>query len=377
MTHLLVNYFNPLLQVTENTTSLFVTNVTSASILYTSQHPMVIARTVIYCVVWPASIMFGIGGNTLSLVVLGKYGDSSSTSMFLKSLAVADTMTLLIRCVQMVFVWRELFWADQYLAWKLSSFSFVKCSHLSERIGNSITVAIVFERVVAVTRPFQYKNKCSSLRTAVIILMIHAVIVSTSLPNIVDIFMCDYNSVVNRTGFTSNTDDVQLYLVSRFSNSSKLISVLTTVNAFNRLVFDLMPIPIVILGNLIIIIQLRRNHDMKSKSTERQQQRKENERQLTKLLLMISTLFLILCGPAVIYAGLARTEILQFGNSLEATLGIDIVTTFILINSCINFIVYAVMNKKYNDGYKRVLRCFCRNSDNRCVSGNVYSNRNP
>ena len=152
VTYLLVNYVNLLLQVTENTTSLFVTKVTSSSILYTSQHPTVIARTVIYCVVWPVSIMFGICGNTLSLVVLGKYGDSSSTSMFLKSLAVADTMTLLIRSVQMVFVWRELFWADQYLAWKLSSFSFVKCSHLSERIGNSITVAIVFERVVAVTR---------------------------------------------------------------------------------------------------------------------------------------------------------------------------------------------------------------------------------
>ena len=143
-------------------------------------------------------IACGIFGNILSLIVLGKKDDSSTTSKFLRSLAVADTMTLTSRCMQMLYQWGETFWPYQSQTWIMSSFAFYILSLLPDRISKGITVAVSVDRLVAVTLPLRYKLICRPMRITVVIVMIYVIIASTCLPQIFDVFLYHIQTGENR-----------------------------------------------------------------------------------------------------------------------------------------------------------------------------------
>ena len=185
---------------------------------------------------WPIIIITGIFGNILSLIVIRRTEGWSTTSKFLTSLAVADTMTLITRGAQMVFILGEMFWPNIYLKWKLKIFSFHALSLLPYRISKGITVAIVCDRVVALTAPFRYRIICRPMRITVTIVMVYIVIASTTIPNIVNIFVYHLTSEQDGTIYTGKQ-----FIASEVSQSKvKLL-----LNMFNLVIFDCMPIPVV------------------------------------------------------------------------------------------------------------------------------------
>ena len=131
----------------------------------------------------------------------------------------------------------------------------------------------------------------------------------------------------------------------------------------NRIVFDFLPIPLAMVGNVIIIAGLRKGRQFLQAASVTDRalgQRRLQERQATKLLLMISILFLIFCAPLEIFAILAYIGVMR-ADTHAYDLGSEICRVFSLLNHSTNFIVYAVMNKKYREGYKAILlSCFCR-----------------
>ena len=118
---------------------------------------------------------------------------------------MADTMTLITRGAQMVFTMGEMFWPNMYLKWKLKIFSFHALSLLPYRISKGITVAIVCDRVVALTAPFRYKIICRPMRITVTIVMVYVVIASTTIPNIVNIFVYHLASRAKRNDIYRQT----------------------------------------------------------------------------------------------------------------------------------------------------------------------------
>ena len=249
----------------------------------------------------------------------------------------------------MIFTWGEMFWPHQYLTWQLSTLSFDVLSLIPDRISKGITVVIVGDRVIALTAPLRYKIICRPMRIKTIIVVLFVVIVLTSLPTIVDVFMFHLTSLKNRTIHTN----VAILYMSHVSQSSlKQIHLM-----INFLLFDCMPIPIVFVGNIIIISSLRKRKIVDSTTSEIQQQRKLQERQLTILLLTISMLFFLLTCPLAVYRVLSVALVIPH----DATV-LDINITLSLSNSAINFVVYAVMNKKYKAGYVEILRR-CRRSN--------------
>ena len=329
-------------------------NSTSAHFV-SSLNSIPLTSTAIWCFLWPIVIICGIFGNTLSLAVLWRMDDSSTISKFLKSLALADTLTLIFHCVQMVYVWVEMFWPYEYRTWMLSSFAFYRRSRLSDRISKAITAAISIDRLIAVSMPLHYKIICRPKRIAVAIVMIYVIITSTCIPLIVDVFVIHIQSKDQRT---INTNMGLLYIMSRLS-PSKLKSIHFIIN---MIVFEFTPIPIVLMCNIIIIVCLRKSNVVISRPSEVQQQREQQERQITKLLLTISMLFLALASPSGINTFLMQAGI-SHDDRLTGKLILDMTLTLSVVNSSINFIIYAVMNKKYREGYIAIL-CGCRRSNN-------------
>ena len=227
----------------------------------------------------------------------------------------------------MVVIWGEMFWPHLYLTWKLNSSSFYVLSLLPDRISKGITVAIVCDRVVALTVPFRYKIICRPMRITAIVVMVYVVIALMTIPGIVDIYVY-YVS----TGSKNKT----IHSGKRFMNSQSTLQIM--LKMFNLLAFDSMPIPVVFVCNIIIIIAIRKRNILVSTTSEVQHQRKQQERQLTKLLLTVSILFLVLAGPAAVYrflfvVGLSPPDILR--KDLLA----DLRLTMSLSNCAINFIV--------------------------------------
>ena len=307
-----------------------------------------ITSIILHCCLWPVVIICGIFGNIISMVVLGKMEDSSIMSIFLKSLTISDTVTLIIRCMQMVYIWGKLFWSDQMRTWQLSSFEINALCSLPYRISEAVAISV--DRVIAVTMPFRYKIMCMPKRITLILVMMSVIITAMALPTIVDVFMYRFQVGENKTIYTDFGKQYRISLLSQ----SKWKSLLWLINI---LLFDVVPIPVVLICNVIISIYIRRSNIEKSITNQVRQQRKHKEMELTKLLLTISMLFLILVGP------LAVSGVLIIAGALEEDkLVLEILQTLSLVNNSINFIVYSVMNKKYREGYLATLCCCRRNN---------------
>ena len=312
-------------------------------------------KVVIYFVLWPVIIFPGIFGNVLSLFVVRRTTeDSSSTSKFLCSLAVADTMTLIARAAQMFYTIGEIISPCQFLTWKLSPYTFHRWALLPERISKGITVAIVSDRVVSLAAPLRYRVSCRPKRITIIIVMVYVIIATTSVPFLV------YKLIIGENNRTVVTNVGKQDIASKQQGSQPKFTPYHLL--INVLVFDSLPIPIVFVFNIIIIISLRNSEAVKTTTIEIQHERKQQERKLTKLLLTISTLFLVFTGPSAVYSFVFVARLFSGAQVIGGVADIlvtDILVTLALINNSINFILYAVMNKKYRDGFIAVLHC-CR-----------------
>ena len=319
------------------------------------QVPMIFI--VIFTIVWPIIIIFGIFGNILSLAVLRKTDDSSTSSKFLINLALVDTVTLIARGMQLVYTLGEMFPSHQ--SWILSSFAVSAFSRWFDRISKGITVAIVSDRLIAVVMPFRYKDIVRPVRVTIIIALIYIINSATTLPVIWSVFEYHIQTADNRT---SGEYMGQKYFESVLSQSIPR-AIHFTANIF---LFDFIPIPIVFVCNVIIVVCLRKNNNNKKTTvtTDAQKERQRRELELTKLLLTISLLFLVLAGPHGIYLFLILIEAYEYtANPFIRKLLMDGLITLLLLNSSINFIIYAVMNKRLREGYISIL-CRCRRSNN-------------
>ena len=320
-------------------------------------------KIVLYCAIWPIVCLCGVLGNILTLIVIFRIKESSAPLQYLKSLAMADILTITVRCAYMPFIWWQLFWPDEYLSWTVKSVSVLWLTIVTDNISKVITVVIVLDRIVAVILPFRYKIYCTTKRITKVIVVLSTLIISITAPLIVDnfMYMTDVDMTGNRTIEPSSESESKYYIHNHIKTSKvRKIHIL-----ISRLLFDIIPILIVITGNIIIIIGLRRSSSMKFASEDANNQRKYQERQLTKLLLFISFSFLVLCAPYDLLVFLAVTN--ESGHTLPLfylRFVDEICRTLTLLNSSINFVIYAVMNRKYREGYKSILACFRQDIEN-------------
>ena len=310
----------------------------------------IVEITVIYLCLFPLIVCFGISGNILTVTMLFKETETSTTVIYLKHLALVDLFTLTIKGAIAVCVWWQLFRPEQYLTWKVNTFTLNQLTYFSEKISKYITMGIVFERIVAVTWPFKIKDICTPTRTRITVGVIYAVILAVSVPFIVDVFIFFNNTDTGNQGYPSVFAEGKNYFISRLTNDKALIITFL----INRTIHFL-PVPLIIIGNMVIIAGLRKKDIVKSSSVGENKHRKRQERQVTKMCLIISVTFLCLCGPQDISAFILFIQGMQVNNTTRFT--IEILATLTLMNSAVNFVVYAVMSTKYRQGYVDILTC--------------------
>ena len=327
-------------------------------------HPLLVEGTVIYLGLWPIIVIFGIIGNILTLIVIFKNNDASTTSIYLKNLSIADLSTLSVKATCIACYWWQLYRPQQYLSWRVNVFAMATLAYFPEKVSKYITVAVVFERMVAVTWPFKVKDICTPKRTTIAIVVIYIFAISVSIPLSIDIFHHFYTSTIITFEYPSVLNEGDQYFVLRMSKSD----VLLRLGQINRIV-DLIPIPIILIGNIVIVMGLRNDNAIKSCSDTLRMQRTLQERKITKLCLTISISFLVLCTPQETYFLLYLTELMHitYTTHLLAKAG----ATLSMLNSSINFVIYAALNTKYRQGYLGILTCFRQKSEGQMSSQQV------
>ena len=316
--------------------------------------PSILERTIIFLGFWPVIVTFAFFGNILTLLVLHRVNAIGTTGIYLKNLAVADLLTLCVKATCIVFNWWQMYRTEQYNTWKVNTLSIVTLGLVFERVSKYTTVAIVSERIIAITWPFRYREFCTPFRTKLAIAVIYVIVFAVALPLSIDVFSFFHTTEPRKEEYPMAMKEGTRYLTEHLYSSPGAF----LLNKIAR-AMDFIPIPLIITGNIVIITGLRKGTSVRSISTDAQQQRKIMERKTTKLCLTISVTFLILCSPYDILNFLFLSKIIEF-NHVVQVLG-DVFVSMSLINSSVNFIIYAVMNTQYRQGYAAILTCWKRN----------------
>ena len=310
----------------------------------------VIERIVIYCGLMPVVIIFGVFGNIMTLVILFKEKDLSTTSIYIKTLAVTDLQTLLTRGAVMFSIWWQVFWPEKYILWTVNSASLYLLSTFPEKISRCITVVIVFDRIIAVKWPYKYKSICTPRRAIISMIVIYSVFMITSFPIIADAFI--YLSSTTAKSITQEypTTDSERdqYMAARALNSD----VIRIFHTFTR-VIEFALILVTVVGNVAIVHGMRKGAVINPTLNTASEQRQRQQRQITKLCLTVSFTFLFLWGPSDIYVFLVLTERMKASNCI----GYNIFGFLSTLNSAVNFVIYAVTHTKYRKAYFAILPC--------------------
>ena len=228
------------------------------------------------------------------------------------------------------------------------------------------TVSFTAQRLFAVIQPFRVSHVLSwhRSRSLALIIILTACSIYLYLPFLV--------GIVNG----------HCYSYERFRWINKLMDIIDCVIVF------LIPYLIIISMNTIIVISLRRTHHLllyqnNSPWTKiRLITRRNASRRMTKLLLTVSTAYLIICAPyacihtwRLLYEDLSSSS--KFLRQLEYYFHLIYHLSFVM-----NFYLYFIFGSKFRRELKRLLRkyrrkCSCRSTEQQLYEfdrGNPSSN---
>ncbi|CAF1067914.1 unnamed protein product [Adineta steineri] len=306
-------------------------------------------------------VIIGCIGNSFVIIVfgqralrttIGSIGSNMSVYPFLFYMAISDTIYLsILFCL----------WLSNYInilhrpiICQLTLYLTYVCNF----INAYYTVSFTAQRLFAVVQPFRvslvlswYRSKCLAL-----CIIIFACLIYSYLPFLV--------GIVNG----------QCYSLEHLRWINKLMDIIDCIIVF------LIPYIMIITMNTIILISLRRmkhiQHEYLFQNNSqlnkiREITRRNASRKMTKLLLTVSTSYLIVCGP---YACIHTWRLLYSDEKFQTKLLRQLEYYFHLIyhiSFAMNFYIYIVFGSKFRHELKRFLNK-CQINFNHCFQNDSF-----
>lgn len=297
--------------------------------------------------VFPVLTILGIVGNGMSIIVLmQKKMRDSTTSIVLAGLAFSDMMFLIFNAIRKSTAIVERY--DQTAADTFNATTFYYLFYLKtafSRVSTMLVVVISTERFIAVLFPFKVKMLVTRTRMTLVVAMAYVLTLGSlaALP-----FQYTYTYIrgkayISQTAFAlKNVDSLKIYN-----------------EYFLPIVFRHIPVVIVLILNTAIVVSLRRSNQFRHSTKD--DKRKDEQSKITRTLLTVALVFLVclLPGDALLVCSLVVEGFQFFGLYHNLFLALsDICLLFEMINACLNFVIYMVMNKRFYDR-AAVLFCGC------------------
>lgn len=289
-------------------------------------------------------ILFGIGGNLLSIIVLGR--DSyvkKTTGYLLQMLALADLLFLLTCLVsqplQVVVRYRQ-HWLPGFLKyWNYIDPFLVPCLCIAQFAAVYMVVLVTADRYIAICRPLHAPHLSTLPRMRKAVVAIWVVSILYNMPR-----FFEKKLVLNEDGYH------EAISTSLLSNTYYSI-IYTTLLYF--LVRYLVPVLALLFCNYRLIVEIR-------KSSRLHHGGESNNEKYTMTLVVIVLVFL-LCETPDFFLRIHHTvhnlsNTLQIAYPTIAYMNI-ICIFFHTVNSSINFAIYCFMGQRFRNILKRMFAC--------------------
>lgn len=298
------------------------------------------ARFITGLILYPICCLFGGIGNVISIIVLSK--KSSSTTVYLASLSISDLVKILDDVLYFATILTLQVDAD--IGQKMYTIIYPYTHYLFHApmcISAWIIVFVAAERFVCVCYPTKAKSYCTIRNAKAITITIAVVLCVLNIP-----FALRYKTIVQDG--VQHHDYYRLEITELWS-SGGFETIFTWIKYTIRVII---PLILLIFLNTCIILGLR-TCKFKNKKTR-----------TTVTLIIVIIVFIMLSMPDAI-----MSTVLGFGYHEESYLakGIREITDFLLlVNSCINFLMYCICNTIFLDNVKGL--CCQPNSSDRGVT---------
>lgn len=282
--------------------------------------------------------VFGLLGNTMSIVVLCNRRMRSSTSYYLISLAVYDNLILL----SMFF-----FFNLPALAERIEALAVYKNNYmhalpvgyplsLTAQMGSIYTcVAFTVERFIAVCRPLHAANTCTKSRARKAILLIFLWSVVYNVPR------CFHYSaerhVDNATGeAVARLHETELGKTETFQH--------VYIIYFQLFFMFLLPFLVILVLNAALMRAINRSRNTR----QRMSTSATREHNLTVMLVAVILAFLVCQFPTIVDNILVAIVGFEMHGSIFAFMVFYTICTFMVtINASLNFVLYCLFGKKF------------------------------
>ena len=269
--------------------------------------------------------------------------------MFIISLAFCDLTFLFLRLVVIVYAWLQMFELEAIRYIRPNSLFWVALSNTFQRAGGWIIIVIIIERIIAVWFPFNIRELSTRKRARGVIVFVIITTLITSGPGNFTILSTSLTESIPTTGAVSTQSEGTRFVQTR----STLIEHWQTVS---KVLFDIIPIPLVIILNLLVILGISRSVSAMSKQLQAfQTARQKQQQRITNTLLIVSIAYCLLCGPYTLYSTLVLTRVIHIAD--VPNIASEIFRLLLTLNSTINFVIYGVMDKSVKQDYLRLLTC--------------------
>ena len=310
--------------------------------LYEFEYYVLGVGTVVLCI-------FGIIGNTLTLIVLTRRDMVSTTYTYLVALAVSDMMVLLTAtlavCLRTMGIGEMDVLVDDEIVPYIYPFlipAALTCVYASVWI----TVALTLDRYLAVCHAMNTKIHCTipSARKSIILIVFAAL-----LYNIPTFF--EYKIVYIDHNIVNNTNRTTAVMVPTAVGNNAVFREVYHTWLYVPVVWGI-PFSVMFFMNMRLMYAV---HKSKQKCKTLQQKKPPKGVDVTIMLIAVIVIFLICQTPYMVSVTM-RALMPDVINSV-AFIKFDTVTTLLIIlNSSVNFLVYTLFGKRFR---AKFLQLFC------------------
>lgn len=283
-------------------------------------------------ILYPIVCFIALPANIISIFVFTRKKMRSSTSIFLLSLTIIDTIRI---CNDIMYFIDVLL---NEISFDMAEQTFVFFYPYAHYIFNSsmtctawLIVVIAIERYIFVCHSSKAKTICSIPRAIILSVAISLTSFGTSIP-----YLCRYQE--NNIEITNKSYGTNQTLVISSLWKNKTFS--TAFNSFHYSFRSLIPIILLVVFSLLIVKRLRKCQFRKGK------------RKTALSLLMVILSFVICATPDTVLSAVLQTGYLEASYLIR---GIREIADFLLLlNAGFNFIIYSAFNTLFRKTLKEM-----------------------
>lgn len=295
--------------------------------------------TGVFC--YPIACLFGLTGNTISIIVLSHKKMISSTTIYLIALAISDSIKLIND--SFYFLTILLLKIQPGDGMKLYAYLYPYAHYffnMSTCTTAWITISVAAERYILVCHATKAKTLCSIGRAKSICAFVFITMSLLTVP-----FSLRYQTVVREE--TNNTMPIKIE-VTRLWKNRLFVDIFTRIASLLR---SIIPLIILCILNFCILRSLSKSQSSRHRINSRHK--------ITSMLLAVVFVFMVCVTPDAVISCVG----MGYADASPLFRGIREITDFLLLlNSATNFILYCIFNKLFRKNFEALFFSKCTNN---------------